>query len=172
MVTSKKKEITKQLFKKFSKAKSVVFADYSGFSVKEINELRAKFRESDIEFRIIKNTLAKIALDKAKIKGLEEYLVGPTSAAFSYSEPIMAAKILKSFNINGKNLTIKAGYIEGEIYGHDEMMYLASLPSREELIKSLIRYLSYPLYKFVYMLRDPLVNLMNILSNIKNKKIE
>jgi large subunit ribosomal protein L10 len=170
LVTSEKKKITKQLFKKFSKAKSVVFADYSGFSVKEMNELRAKFRESDIEFRIIKNTLAKIALDKAKIRGLEEYLVGPTSAAFSYSEPIMAAKILKSFNINGKNLTIKAGYVEGEIYGHDEMVYLASLPSREELITSFIRYLSYPLYRFVHVLRDPLVNLINILGNIKKSE--
>jgi len=167
LVTSKKKEITRQLFERFSKAKSVVFADYSGFSVKEMNELRAKFRESDIEFRIIKNTLAKIALDKAKIRGLEEYLVGPTSAAFSYSESIMAAKILKSFNINGKNLTIKAGYVEGEIYGHDEMVYLTSLPSREELIASFIRYLSYPLYRFVHVLRDPLVN---ILSNIKKSE--
>lgn len=170
MVTTKKSNIVKELSKKFSEVKGVVFADHSGFSVQEMAELRNRFRESGIEFKVIKNTLSKIALKKVDIEGLDEYLIGPTSAAFSYSEPILAAKILKSFNIDGKALTIKAGYIEGEIFGQDEMIFLAELPSRTELITNLIMNLSNPINKFVRVLKSPLVNFINQVRVIKESK--
>ncbi len=170
MINIKKRNIVKQLAEKFSNAKSVILADYGGFSVQEMNELRGKFRESEIEFRIIKNTLSKIALKKAKIEGLEKYLVGQTSAAFSYAEPILPARILKKFNINGKTLKIKAGYVEGEVFGFDEIIQLADLPPREELIANLTRYIANPLINFVRVLKNPIVGLLNQLNMIAESK--
>ena len=172
MINTKKIDIVKQLAEKFSNAKSIILADYGGFSVQEMNELRGKFRESEIEFRIIKNTLSKIALKKAKIEGLEKYLVGQTSVTFSYNKPILPARILKKFNINGKTLKIKAGYVEGEVFGFNEIMQLADLPSRGELIASLTRYIASPLVNFVRVLKNPIIGLLNQLNMIAESKKE
>jgi len=123
-------EITAQI-----EASEAIFAvDYKGISVPQAAELRAKLRESDASFRIVKNRLSKIAADKAGEQRLDALLKGPTALTFVRGDTAQAAKTISSFSKEHNVLAFKGGYMEGLSLDEDRFKAIAKLPGREVLI--------------------------------------
>jgi large subunit ribosomal protein L10 len=116
-------------------ASEAIFAvDYKGISVPQAAELRAKLRESDASFRIVKNRLSKIAAGKAGEQRLDELLKGPTALTFVRGDTAQAAKTISSFSKEHDVLAFKGGFMEGLTLDEDRFKAIAKLPGREVLI--------------------------------------
>ncbi|HBM75781.1 MAG TPA: 50S ribosomal protein L10 [Clostridiaceae bacterium] len=140
-----------EIKEKIDKAKAVILANYTGVTVEEDTELRRKFREADVEYKVYKNTLTSIAAKQSGIEGLDEYLSGPTSFAFGYDDPTAPARILANFAKEHKKLDLKCGMIQGKLLDTDKIKEFASIPPREVLIAKLLGSLKSPLSKFAYL---------------------
>ena len=133
---------------KLEKAEAVIFSDYRGLTV---TELGRKFREAGVEYKVLKNSLTSIAAKEAGFEGVDGFLAGPTSFAFGYEDPTAPARILNDFAKAHKKIEIKGGIVNGEIYGVDKVVELASIPPREVLIAKLLGSFKAPLSNFAYL---------------------
>ncbi len=172
MKRAEKESQVELIQKKFSQAKAVVLTDYRGLTVEEMTELRKKLREAEVEFRVVKNTLARLAARKANIEGLEPYLEGPTAIAFGEKDPVAPAKILHSFARDHKNLELKMGIVENRILDRQELAALATLPSREVLLAQLAGVVQAPLRNLGMVLSAPLRNMVYALEGIRKKQAQ
>jgi len=169
LTKEQKVQEVEELKKKFTEAKSAILADYKGLNVAEVTELRKRLREQGIEFKVVKNTLAKIATKDMPFN-IDEYLQGPTAIAFSYKDPVTAAKILTEFAKDHKNLELKAAVVEGKAGGKDVVEKLAKMPPREELLAKAVGAIQSPLFGIVWVLQAPLRDLVYTLQAIQEKK--
>jgi large subunit ribosomal protein L10 len=166
----KKQEILKDLEDKFQKAKAVYFSHYRGLDVKSLENLRKQMREQDIDFKVAKKTLMKLA---AKNKGLadlpEDFMEGPVGATFSYEDEISGAKLLYTFAKGNEALEILGGIIEGRFVTKEEALELAQLPSKEELIAKLIGSIKSPISGFYGVLSGVMRNFVYVLQAVHDK---
>ncbi|MFQ6612038.1 MAG: 50S ribosomal protein L10 [Fidelibacterota bacterium] len=151
-------------------AKAIYLTDYLGLNVEDINQLRRQFFKSDVQFRIAKNTLLKIAAKNNQLGGMEEFLSGPTAIAFSFNDPVNPAKVLKSFTKDHDLPSVKGIIFEGKIFSGDKFRTIADLPSREELLAKLLALLQSPLVKLMWGLKSPMSGLGHALNNLKDQK--
>ena len=138
-------------------AGTVYLTDYMGLDVERVNELRARFYESEVKYRVVKNTLLRKALENFDAyEGLYEYLKGPTAVAFS-SDPSTAARVIKRFKVDTSSEmpVVKAAYVEGAIYAGDQIDVLASLKSKDELLGDIAGLLLSPMANVVGALQAP-----------------
>lgn len=136
---------------KIEKSKAVIFADYRGLTVEEDTELRRKFRAANVEYKVLKNTLAEIAAKEAGYEGVDKFLSGPTSFAFGYEDPTAPARIISDFAKDKKKLDFKGGIVEGQIFDADKIKEFAAIPPRDVLIAKLLGSIKSPLSKFAYL---------------------
>ena len=130
-----KQDIIEEIVTNVKRSPSIVFFEYSGLTVTELTELRKKLRESDSEFKVYKNTLARRALDSLEID-LKDHLVGPKAKAYG-KDANAPIKILSDFSKKHKLLEMKVGLVEGEIVDYEKLTELAKIPSREGLLTML-----------------------------------
>jgi len=148
-----KEEILKGLVDKFSKSKSVVFAEYKGIGVHPMSDLRRRLRKANAECKVGKKTLMRLAADEAKFKGLnDDMMKGTVAATFVYTEDFGAFKVLYMFSKENEKLKILGGVIGGKVVGFDEIKQLALVPSREESLARMMGSLLSPLSGFVRLL--------------------
>lgn len=150
----KKKEMVKEIQEKFANAKSVVLSDYRGLNVAETTELREKFREAGVEYKVYKNNLVKLAVKGTDFEGITADLTGPNAIAFGYEDPVVPAKVIKDFAKEHENLSLKTGIIEGEYFGAEKMLKIAEIPSKDELIVRFLSSIKSPVNNFVYLLNN------------------
>ncbi|GAA0177947.1 50S ribosomal protein L10 [Clostridium sediminicola] len=141
-----------EIKEKLEKAQSIVLSDYQGLNVEEDTELRKQLRESGVEYKVYKNRLVALAAKELNIEGLDSYLEGPVSIAFGYEDATAPARILNDFAKKHKNLELKAGLVEGVVYGQEQIKEIASIPSKEILIAKLLGSFKAPLSNLVYLL--------------------
>jgi len=165
-----KKQVVEEIKNRLQKSQGVVLTDYRGLNVAEVTELRAKLREAGIEFKVLKNTLTRIAAGEVGLKGLDPYLEGPTAIAFGIEDPIAPAKILSEFARTHKALEIKGGILENRVIDVKEVKALADLPSKEVLLAKLLGAMQSPLYGFAGTLQGLLRNLVYVLDAVREKK--
>ena len=135
-----KEAVVNEVKEKLQKSNSVVLVDYKGINVEDVTELRKRFREAGVDYKVYKNTLFKRAASELGVESLHEYLQGTVSVAFGYNDAVAPAKTINQF-IKDKPKTpisVKAGYIEGKIMNADDVKALGDLPSREVLIAMLL----------------------------------
>jgi large subunit ribosomal protein L10 len=167
----KEKEIAVQeLTDKINKNKSVVLTEYQGLTVAEISELRAKLRPLGCEYKVIKNTLSKIALKNAGLEEFSKLFSGPTAIAIEQGDPVAPAKILIDFSKEHAKLKIKAGLLGDKILSSDEIKSLASLPSREVLLAKLLGTMNAPITGLVNVLQGNIRNLVYVLEAVRKQK--
>lgn len=167
----KEKEIiVADLVEKFGKAQSVVLYDYIGLNVTEVTNLRNQFRKAGIEYKVIKNTIIKRAVDILGITGLDSYLNGPTAVAISYQDPVAPAKILVEFIKQAKKTEIKSGILIGKVIDEEGVKQLAALPSKEELLARMLGSLNAPSTGLVMVLSGVLKKLVYAINAIKEAK--
>ena len=127
--------------------------DYKGLKVEELTELRNKFREAGIDYKVYKNTLVRRAA--AEVGNMAQFddvnLVGTNAIAFGYEDPVAPAKIVNDFAKTHPKLELKMGFVEGEFYDAENIKKLAEIPSRDELIAKLLGSLKAPVSNFVYL---------------------
>jgi len=170
MARPEKETVVEEISKKLQDAHSVVLTDFRGLDVRQMQELRSKLLESDVEYKVVKNTLLKIAAQKCKLEGLENYLAGPTALAFGLVDPIAPAKVLWDFSKKHEFLKIKAGILNGKILDASKVKELATLPSREVLLAKLLSVIQAPLVGMVSCLNAPVQGFVNCLKAITQKK--
>ncbi|MGZ3357451.1 MAG: 50S ribosomal protein L10, partial [Isosphaeraceae bacterium] len=158
------------LTEKLKKAKVAVLTDYRGLKVSQIQELRGKLRGGDVEYRVIKNTLARRAAAAADYPALESTLKGPVAIAFGYDDLGTPSKLINEFiRTTRLKLDIVGGLVEGRVFTPDQMRQLADLPSREVLLAQLLGTLQSPVAQLVGIMQTPLQQLMGVLEAYKTK---
>lgn len=170
MANTKNIQNVEEITKLLGKAKSVYFTDYLGLNVEEITELRSEFFKANVEYRVTKNTLLKIAAKNNNIDGIDEFLNGPTAIALSYDDPVSPARILKTFTKNRKLPAVKGILFEGEVLSGKEFIRIADLPTKEQLLGQLAALLQAPLVKLAMTLKAPMMGVGNVLNNLKKQK--
>ena len=170
MARPEKEAVVAELADDFSKAKSMVITDYLGLNVEEMTELRRKLREAGVEYKVVKNTLAKIAAEKAEVEDVDQFIVGPTAIAFGLDDVVSPAKILVDFAEEHEDLEIKAGTLNGGIIDEEKVKSLAEIPSREELLAKAFAGMKAPISGLVNVLQGHVRGLVQVLNQIKEQK--
>lgn len=164
---NRKKEIVKELGDKLAKQKSMVFADFAGLKVKDLSELKAKLRASGAEFKVAKKTLMKVAFKEKGIAADPKELSGEIALVMGYDDEVAPAKIVYEFSKTNQNVKILGGLLENKMLAVEQIMALAKLPSKQELLAKLVGSLSSPSRGFVSVLSGNLRGLVRVLSQIK-----
>jgi len=165
-----KKQVVEEIKDRLQNIQAAVLTDYRGLNVAEVTELRTKLREAGIEFKVLKNTLTRIAANEVGLEGLDPYLEGPTAIAFGKEDAVAPAKILSDFAKTHKALEIKAGILENKVIDMDGVKALADLPSREVLLARVLGSMQAPMYGFAGTLQGLLRNTAYVLEAIREKK--
>jgi large subunit ribosomal protein L10 len=161
---------------KFEKATTAVFLDFRGVNVEQITSLRSEFRKAGVEYRVVKNTLVKIALKGTAYdnKDVAAQLKGNTGIAWSFEDPSAAAKVVKKFrSVNDANakLGIKCGVVDAKVMpGAQVESVLATMPGKNELRAMLLATLQAPAANLVRLLQAPAQNLAYLLDAHKRKQ--
>ena len=164
-----KARLIEDLAKKL-RGSAVVLVDYKGINVAQSTELRARSRESGVDFVVAKNTLAKRAADQAGVEGLDEFLVGPTAIAFS-EDPVVGAKLMAEFAGQVESFVLKGGLLEGgRVLDEAGVVALSRLPGREQLIAQVVGGIGSPLTSFVTVLNNTVQGLVVALGQIAEQK--
>lgn len=165
-----KKAIVVEVNKAASGALSAVIADYRGLTVTEVTELRKQAREQGVYLRVVRNTLARIAVKDTEFECLSDSLVGPTILALSIEDPGAAARLIKDFAKDHDNLEVKALSIGGEAFAASEIDRLAKLPTREQALGQLASVLQAPVTKLARVLNEVPSNFVRVVAAVKDQK--
>lgn len=165
-----KKQAVSELQEKFQKAKGVVFTDYRGLNVEEISGLRNVLRASSLEYKVIKNTLARIAAEGTPISAARDNFKGPVAIAIGYDDPVLLIKKVLEFNKTNEKLQITGGIIEGGVYSLDALKKISELPSREVQLSMLAGVFQAPASKLARLLNATLVRFAYAMEALKQKK--
>jgi len=162
-------EETREMFKQ---AEAIYFADYKGLNVKLMNELRGEFFKNNVEFKVVKKTLAKIAGQEAGYENFENLMDGQIAVVFANDNPVMPARILKQFLKDNKTASVKlTGCIfEGVAFDSSKVGSIADLPTRDELIAKFARTLNAPMTNMVNVLQASMRKMLNVLNALKDTK--
>lgn len=151
-------------------AKSVFMTDFSGLSVEQITNLRREFRKENVEFKVVKNTLAKISAEKVGYKEIIPYLNGPTGLAIASGDPISPVRVIVDFQKKYKKPTIRAAVLEGKLLNEEEAQALKDIPTREVLLGQVVSGIASPITGFVGTLQGILRNFVYVLNAVKEQK--
>ena len=150
-----KKAIVEEVANVAAEAPSAIAAEYIGLTVAEMTELRNSAREAGVYLRVVRNTLARRALENTDFECMRDGLVGPLVLAFSNDEPGSAARIVRDFAKDNDKLVVKLVALDGDLLEPSEIGRLASMPSLDEARAMLLGLLSAPMGKFVRTVAEP-----------------
>ena len=168
MNKEKKQSYISEMTTQFDKSEAVIVTHYQGLTVNQLDELRAKMREHGIIFKITKNRITKLALEKTRCKDLSDLFSGPTAVALS-KDAITSAKILTNFSKENKNLKILGGIMGDDILDIAGVKNVATLPTLDEARAKIVGILRSPAQKIASILLAP-ASKIAILALEKSKK--
>lgn len=155
MLKSEKEELIKDLNDRFSRAKGVVVAEFSKLNVDTVNRLRKKLRDGKVEWKVLKNTLARRAAKGTSVEKISDDFVGPVAAAITYDDVVAPAKILSEFVKDLETIKIRSGVIQGQKIDKNGVLALAKLPGLPELRAQILGMLNQPATKLVRTIKEP-----------------
>ncbi|MDO3379066.1 50S ribosomal protein L10 [Geoalkalibacter halelectricus] len=170
MDRSSKEKMVAELADQLANVKAAFLADYRGLNVEKLNQLRTELRNAGAEYRVVKNTLLRLAAKGTTVECLENELAGPTAMALATGDPVAPAKVLSDFAKANEKFQIKAGALEGKLLSVDDIKALADLPSREVLLGKMLGSLNAPVTNFVGVLAAVPRSLVQVLGAIQEKK--
>ena len=171
MNRSDKEAIVAEVVDKASRAAAMYFADFSGLTVGEATDLRREFRKAGVEYRVVKNTLARKALERVTgYDSVYDKLVGPTGIAFSYDDAIAPAKIIKKFSEKSGKLKLKVAVLEKQVFDGSQLDQLSKLPGRSELMAGVVGSIHAPISGIVGAIGALARDLVNVIDAIEKKK--
>lgn len=170
MKKEEKAKVVEEVAEKISRSKGLVLADFTKMTVAEVNELRKELKSAKVDYKVVKNTLLKIAMKNVGgYEGLFKYLEGPTAVAFGYDDPITPIKLIKKVKSKIDKPSIKAIFIEGQVYDGSKFDDLANLPSKPEVIAGILGSIAAPASGIVWTLNAVLSELVLVIDAIAKK---
>ena len=136
-VLKQKEELVKSLAERLKSAKVIILTDYRGINVSDVTKLRSDLRNVNAEYKVIKNNIVKRALDMNGESGLDDLLTGPTAVLMGDEDYLEPSKVIYNFSKNNDFYKIKGGIIDGKVVTAEEIITLAKLPSKQELLAKL-----------------------------------
>jgi large subunit ribosomal protein L10 len=170
MLKQRKEEIVSSLTEELGGVTAMIVADPTGLTVAEMKDLRNRLRPSGAQFRVAKNTLARIAAREAGREELVALLVGPTAITLVTGDPAAAAKTLSDFGRTSRKLELRGAYLDGEALGADSVRQLATLPSREQLLANLVTGMMAPISGLANVLAQLPRSLVVALDQVRQQK--
>ncbi len=165
-----KKAIVADVAEVAASAHSAVAAEYNGLSSEDMTDLRAKARIGGVYLRVVKNTLARRAIDGTDFDCMKDALVGPLVLAFSQEDPGSAARVLKDFSKENDKLVIKALSVGGQLLAASEIDRLASLPTKDQAISMLMSVMQGPITKLARTLNEVPGKLVRTVAAVRDAK--
>ncbi len=169
-VLERKKQAVSELSGKIKEAKAFILADYRGLTVQQDTELRKALREADVEYKVVKNSLVRLAMEENGLDAITPFLEGPTSIALSNTDPVAPAKVLSEYAKKFEKLELKVGVVEGKVIDINGIKALADLPPREVLIAKVLGGFNAPISGLVNVLIGNIRGLVVALNAIAEKK--
>jgi large subunit ribosomal protein L10 len=170
MARPEKEAVVEEVAEILQNASGVFITDFTGLNVEMMTELRQRCREASVNYRVIKNTLARLAAKKAGREEMIAYFEGPSAVAYSYDDPSAPARIITEFARKVEKPTIKVSLFEGVFYGPGRVQEIATLPSKEVLLSKLLGGLNAPLYGLASTLNSLLQKLVLTIQAVKESK--
>tara|TARA_B100001989_G_C24448005_1_gene417456 strand:- start:155 stop:685 length:531 start_codon:yes stop_codon:yes gene_type:complete len=167
-----KKAIVEEVNETAEQALSAVMADYRGVAVEKMTALRKQAREAGVHVRVVRNTLAKRALEGTDFACLSDALLGPNILAFSIEDPGAGARIFKEFAKENEAFQIKALAVGGKLLSADQIDVLAKLPTRDQALALLMSVMNAPLTKMVRTLNDVPGKVTRVFAALRDQKRE
>lgn len=165
-----KKEIVSEVAAVAADAHSAIAAEYRGLGVEELTELRSKARQGGVYMRVVKNTLAKRALEGTEFECMREGLIGPLLLAFSQEDPGSAARVVKDFSKEHDLLKVTMLSIGGQLLEPSELGRLANLPTKEQAISMLMAVMKAPVEKLARTLAEPHAKMVRTFAAVRDQK--
>lgn len=170
LTLEQKKRIVTEVARVATNAHSAIAAEYRGLSVGEVTALRAKARSGGVYLRVVKNTLAKRAVEGTDFECMQPELAGPLMLAFSQEDPGAAARLVKDFAKENDRLQVRLIAINGQLLDASELDRLARLPTRAQAISMLMAVMKAPIEKFVRTLAEPHAKLVRTVAAVRDQK--
>jgi large subunit ribosomal protein L10 len=165
-----KAQIVEEIKEKISSSQSMVLVDYRGLNVAQLTELRKRYRDAGVDYKVYKNTMMRFAFKELGLEEFNEFLKGPSAVAFGINDPVSAAKISTEFAKTNDKLEIKAGIVDGKVINAEGVKNLAELPPREVLIAQVLGGFNAPIQGFANVLQGTIRGLAIALNAIAEKK--
>jgi large subunit ribosomal protein L10 len=172
MERTRKQEFVEGLAGKLAGAQCVYVTDFTGLDVERITQLRSKLRASNVDYVVVKNTLARRAIAGTAAESLESLLEGPTAFAVGRADVVAAAKVLTDFAKESDLPRIKGGVVAGRIVSLDEIRRLAALPAREVLLSQMVGSLKSPIQGFVFVLSGLLSKFVRTVDALRAQRAD
>ena len=169
MNRTEKEEVIGQLREKMARAKAAILAEPKGLDVATVTDLRKKFRDAKVDYKIVKNTLAQRAAKGTPVEPLVEKFVGPTALIMSYDDVVAPAKILVDFAKDRENFAIRTAVIEGKVIDVNGVKALAKLPGLQELRGTIAMMIAQPATKLARMIGTPGQQLAQVVNARKDQ---
>ena len=158
------------LKEEFGNAGNALVVNFQGLSVEKDWELRRQLRAANLSYRVVKNTLGRLAVDGTPMAPLKEHFVGMTAIAYSQNDPVGLAKVLSKFAKENAKFSFKAGVVEGRAINVKDIDTLAAMPSKEELVSKLMFLINAPAQRIAVALNGVSRNLAVVVSEIAKQK--
>lgn len=165
-----KQALVDEIKDKIDNAQSIVFLNYSGLNVFDVTELRSKYRDANVDYKVYKNTMLRRAFNELGYEGLDDILKGPSAVAFGMEDPASAAKVSADFAKDHDSLEIKSGIVDGRVLSLEEVDALAKLPSKEVLLAQVLGGLNAPIQGLANVLNGNIRGLAIVLQQIAEKQ--
>ncbi len=165
-----KKAVVAQVNEVASNALSSIAAEYRGLTVAEMTRLRVDARNSGVHLRVVRNTLARRALEGTDFACMRDGLVGPLILAFSQEDPGAAARLMHGFAKDHDKLVIRLVSIDGKLLEASDVVRLAKMPTKDQGIAMLMGVMKAPVDKFVRTLAEPTAKLVRTIAAVRDQK--
>jgi len=170
LTLERKKEVVSEVAEVARQAHSAIAADYRGLSVADMTRLRVRAREAGVYLRVVRNTLARRALEDTDFACMSESLSGPLVLAFSREEPGSAARVMRDFSKENEKLEVRLVSFGGKLLEASDIEVLAKLPTKEEAISRLMSVMLGPVTKLARTLAEPHAKLVRTLAAVRDQK--
>jgi len=167
LTREKKQEVIQKIKDKIEKQKAIVFVAIAGIGAKDLFDFREKLKKEECNLTVAKKTLVNIAFKEKKIDFNKEKLEGQPALIFGFGDALSPAKIAYRFSQTNENLKILGGFFENKFIEKEEVVKLAKMPSRAELLSRLVSNLSAPISNFANVLQGNIKGLLVVLSKLK-----
>ncbi|ADD67163.1 ribosomal protein L10 [Denitrovibrio acetiphilus DSM 12809] len=170
MKKADKEQLVAELSAQVKDSDALFLTNYKGLTYLQQTAVRSEIKEKGSDFKVVKNTLLKIALNNNDIDSMDSYLVEPTACAIVTGDVAAVAKTIKKYAKEFDKFEIKAGYLDGNVLTANDVNVLADLPSRDELLAKMLSSMNAPVSNFVSLLANIPRSLVNVLTAVKDKK--
>ena len=170
MLTKEQKhEQSLQLRDRLTEVTTLFLLENRGLNVNDVNRLRSEVRRTEATYKVVKNTVVRLAVEGTEMEGITPFLIGPKVLAYTAGDGVALAKVLKTFIKDHPELSFEQAYLEGQILEAEEAAKIAEMPSRDELVAKLLQLLQSPIRRLAVALNAPTQKLATALGQIADK---